>query len=94
MFQECLKGKKYFGLKKNFGLKICGPCFKKVTRKIEGCFEGVLRVFHESLMEEEVLKVFQECFERVSRKLSRCFKKVSCCMAIIAAARAEGGLVS
>jgi len=33
------------------------------------------------------------CFKEVSRKLSGCFKKVSCCMALIAASRAEGGLV-
>ena len=37
--------------------------------------------------------VFYGCFKEVSRKLSRCFKKVSCCMALIAASRAEGGLV-
>ena len=33
------------------------------------------------------------CFKEASRKLSGCFKKVSCCMALIAASRAEGGLV-
>ena len=38
-------------------------------------------------------RVFQRCFKEVSRKLSRCFKKVSCFMALIAASRAEGGLV-
>ena len=44
--------------------------------------------------------MFQRCFQSVSKvslgsfkKLSRCFKKVSCCMALIAASRAEGGLV-
>ena len=49
----------------------------------EGSFKDVLRVFHD----------FQGCFQSVSRKLSRCLKKVSCCMALIAASRAEGGLV-
>ena len=34
-----------------------------------------------------------ECFKELSRKFSRCFKVVSFCMALIAASRAEGGLV-
>ena len=34
--------------------------------------------------------MFPKCFQKVSRKLSKCFKKVSCCIALIAASRAEG----
>ena len=75
-----------------------------ITGKIEGCFEGFLRVFHrsfkkvsrvfhESFMEEEVSRVLPECFKEVSMKSSRCFKKVSYYMALIAVSRAEGGLV-
>ena len=40
-----------------------------------------------------VFRVFKRCFKEVSRKCSRCFKKISCSMALIAASRAEGGLV-
>ena len=57
----------------------------KVTRKIEGCFEGVLgcfkefsRVFHESFMGEEVSRMFQGCFmifKDVSRVFQESFKK-------------------
>ena len=39
---------------------------------------------------------FHGCFKGVSRVFQisvKCFKKVSCCMALIAASRAEGGLV-
>ena len=55
----------------------------KVSRKIEGCFKGVLvflgslRVFHESFKEEEVSRMFQGCFQSASRQLSKCFKKVA-----------------
>ena len=52
-------------------------------RKFQGCF---LRVFRD-------FRVFSECFKEVSRKLSRCFKKFPCCMSLIVASRAEGGLV-
>ena len=81
--------------------------FKGVSRVFQECFKEVSRVFHETLKEEEVSsmfqgcfnifkyvsRMFQKCFKDVSGKLSRCFKKVSCCMALIAASRAEGGLV-
>ena len=40
-----------------------------------------------------VSRVFQRSFKKVSKKLLICFKKVSFCMALIAASRAEGGLV-
>ena len=39
---------------------------KSVTRKIEECFEGVLRVFHRSL------KVFQGIFKYVSCLFEGC----------------------
>ena len=61
-------------------------------------------MFHESLIEEEDPCMFQGCvmiFKGVSRVFQGSFKKtlrffkkkVSCCMALIAASRAEGGLV-
>ena len=47
----------------------------------------ISRVFHD----------FQGCFQSVSRRFQENFKgvskKVPCCMALIAASRAEGGLV-
>jgi len=52
-------------------------------------------VFLESFIEEEVSRMLQGClmiFEGVSRVFQG-FQKVSCCMALIAASRAEGGLV-
>ena len=60
-------------------------CFMKVSwkKKFQGCFKGV----------SWFLRVFPECFKEVSMKSSRCFKKVSYYMALIAASRAEGGLV-
>ena len=76
---------------------------KGVLREVLGCFKEVSRVFHESLMEEEVSRMFQGCFmifKDVSRvfqgsfkKTFKVFQKVSSCMALIAASRAEGGLV-
>ena len=57
----------------------------------------VLNVFPEYFKDVgcfwEVSRVFPECFKGVSIKCSRCFKEVSCCMALIAATRAEGGFV-
>ena len=50
----------------------------KVTRKIEGCFEGVLRVSQGSFMEEKVSRMFQGCFmifKGVSRVFQGSFKK-------------------
>ena len=59
-------------------------------------------MFHESFMEEQFQWMFQGCFmifkgvSRVFRgsfkKTFKVFQKVSCCMALIAASRAEGGL--
>ena len=77
---------------------------KGVLREFQGCCKEVSRVFHEIFKEEEVSWVFydfQGCFKSVSKvfqgnlknTISRCFKKVSCCMALIAASQAEGGLV-
>ena len=34
----------------------------KVSTKIEGFFEGVSKMFHESFMEEEISRMFQGCF--------------------------------
>ena len=55
--------------------------------KFKGCFKKVLRMFQGSF--QSVSKVFQGSF----MKTFKVFKKVSCCMALIAAFRAEGGLV-
>ena len=38
--------------------------------------------------------MFNESFMEVIRKLSRCFKKVSCCMALIAALEQKEGLLT
>ena len=65
----------------------------------------VSRLFLENFTVEEVSRMFQGCFmifkgvsrefhESFKNNLSRCFMKVSYCMALIAASRAEGGLVS
>ena len=75
------------GLQRSFNVlsrKFQG-CFMKISgrRKFQGCF----------MIFKGVPLVFQRCFKEVSRKLSRCFEKVSSCMALIAASRAEGGLV-
>ena len=55
-------------------------CLMKVSweRKFHGCFKGVSRVFQRSF--KKTIKLFQ--------------KKVSSRMELIAASRAEGGLVS
>ena len=50
-------------------------------RKLQICF---LRVFRD----------FRGCFLSVLRNLSRCFKKVSCCMALIAALEQKEGLLT
>ena len=72
--------------------------FKSVSRKFQECFKEVLRVFQGSVKgvscfrEEEVSRMFHD-FLRAFTECSRCFKKNLCCMALIAASRAEGGLV-
>ena len=58
----------------------------------EGVSRGFSRMFKGCFMEVSML--FPKCLKAVSRQFSRCFKVVSCCMALIAATRAEGGLVS
>ena len=60
-------------------------------------------MFQENFKDEEVSRMFPGCFmifKGVSRVFQgsfkiafKVFKKVSCCMALIAASRAEGGLV-
>ena len=83
--------------------RVFSGSFKGVSRKFQGCFIKVSKMFHKSFKDEEVSRKFRRCFmifKGVSRvfqgsfkKTSKCFKKVSCCMALIAASRAEGGLV-
>ena len=77
-------------------------CFKGVTRVFHGCFKSPSRVFYFQMWFREffkgVTREFQECFKRVSRGFQGCFKedfflKVYCCMPLITATRAEGGLV-
>ena len=76
MFQESFNG---------LSGKLHG-CYMKVLRKIERCFEVVLRVFQESFKDvsnkfygclEEASRVFRGGFKGVSRKFPGCFKKVS-----------------
>ena len=38
--------------------------------------------------------MFERCFKEEYVHCSKCFKEVSCCMSIIAATQAEGGIVS
>ena len=49
--------------------------FKGVSRKFQGCFKKVSRVFLESL--KVISRKFQGCFEGVSRKFQGSFKNVS-----------------
>ena len=49
----------------------------KDTMKIEGCYEGLLRVFHESFIEEKDSRMFQVCFQGVSGKFQENFHAVS-----------------
>ena len=68
-------------------------CFRGVSEK----FHVFLRVFQCSSVFDSMFtrsyNVFQWCFKEFSKKNSRCFREVSSCMALIAATRAEGGLV-
>ena len=49
----------------------------KDTKNMQGCFEGVLRVFQGSLIEEEDLRMFQGYFQSVSRQFQENFQGVS-----------------
>ena len=64
--------------------------FKDVSRKFKGCFKGVLRVFqgrYGSFM--SVSRLFQGCLKHIeSLSKNICFVVV-----VVAASRAEGGLV-
>ena len=75
--------------------RVFPECFKEVSRafqlSLEGVSRGISRTFKGCFMEVSML--FPKCLKEVSRQFSRCFKVVSCCMALIAATRAEGGLV-
>ena len=76
---------------------------KGVSRVFQGSFKKTCKVFKESFMEEEISRMFQGCFmiKGVSRVFQGSFKKTFkvfqesfMCMALIAASRAEGGLVA
>ena len=72
---------------------------KGLFRKFQECFKEVSRVFHESFREQEASRVFynfmgvSRVFQGSFKKTFKVFKKGSCFMALIAASRAEGGLV-
>ena len=59
--------------------------FKGVSRQFKKCFEEVSRVESVKGFRENFKKKFQGCFKNVSMQF--------CCMDLIAATRAEGGLV-
>ena len=70
-------------------LKVFQECFKGVSRKIKGWFKGVSRQFQRGFESfKENLIVFQECFNEVLFDMT-----CHVCMDLIAATRAEGGLV-
>ena len=57
--------------------------YKGVSRKSNGCFNEVSRMFHASFMDrkfqgcfKKVSRVLQGCFEGVLRKFQGCFKEV------------------
>ena len=87
----------------DISLKLQGK-MKGVLREFSWCFKEVSRLFLENFTEEEVSRMFQWCFmifKGVSRvfhgsfkKTFKVFQKILYCMALIAASRAEGGLVS
>ena len=68
---------------------------KVVSRKFQWCFEEVSRAFQRSYMDvSRVFHDFQGCFHSVLRKFQEKFQGVlKSFMALIAASRAEGGLV-
>ena len=77
-------------------LKDCLSCFLK---KFNLCYKEISKVFQGSLggfkcfkegVEKLVSQVFQDCLKEVSKVLKGSF--VLCCMALIAASRAERGL--
>ena len=72
--------------------------FKGIKKKFKGFFKGVSWQFQ--LRFKEVSRVFKESVKCVPRKFqikfqefSRMFLQFCCCMDLIAATRAEGGLV-
>ena len=89
-FQGCFK--KFQGCFKSISAVIHGS-FKGVCKQVSSGFNRVLRKLQCSF--QGFSKVFQLCFKEdsVLRQLSRCFKVVSFCITLIAASRAEGGLV-
>ena len=59
--------------------------FKDVLRRFQGCLKKVSRVFQEN---------FKNSFKGVSKKFLRSFFfQFVCCMDLIVATRADGGLV-
>ena len=67
MFQGCFK--------KCSRMLLLHESFESITRKIEECFEGVLRVFHRSL--KSISRKFQRWFSQVVGVLQVCFKEIS-----------------
>ena len=68
----------------------------EVSRLFQGSFKGVSRVVQGCL--KKVSSVFQEKFKQSVKGVSRMFQssfvlQFCCCMDLIAATRAEGGLV-
>ena len=52
-------------------------CFKGFPKKIEGCLERVLMVFHGYFSSKVVSRKFHGCFKKVSRMFQGRFKSVS-----------------
>ena len=52
-------------------------CFKGFPKKIEGCLERVLMVFHGYFSSKVVSRKFRGCFKKVSRMFQGRFKSVS-----------------
>ena len=71
--------------------------FKKVARVLQGNFrcvkKVVLKVFQPGSKFQGCFQSISNVFRRISKKDSVCLKEVTCCMTLIAASRAEGGLV-
>ena len=89
VFQECLKGVRGF----KGALRKFQGCCKKDSRVFQGSFNDVLRKCRGYLKKGSI--VFKEI--KIKIIVSRVFKNVSIkfcsCMDLIAATRAEGGLV-
>ena len=68
----------------------------KVTSRVfyeRGSFKDISRIFHNFPVRFMIFKGVSRMFKGRFKKTFKVFKKVSCFMALIAASRAEGGLV-